>query len=42
VEAWDFNRESPIGWMRWRNEDGQLLAFPNFAEKKDLMIPGSF
>lgn len=42
VEAWDFNRESPIGWMRWRDDDGQLLAFPNFSAKTDMMIPGSF
>ncbi len=42
VEAWDFNRESPIGWVRWRDKEGKLLVFPNFAQKRDAMIPGLF
>ncbi len=42
VEAWDFNRESPIGWVRWRDSEGKLLVFPNFAQKRDAMIPGLF
>jgi hypothetical protein len=31
VEVLDFERNMPIGWIRWRDEDGNLLAFPNLS-----------
>lgn len=40
VEAWDFNRESPIGWVRWREDAGQLLVFPNFGQRQTMVVPG--
>ena len=36
VELRDLGEERPIGWMRWRNESGDLLLWPNFAEQKPL------
>jgi hypothetical protein len=36
VELRDLGEERPIGWMRWRNESGDLLVWPNFAEQKSL------
>lgn len=29
VKAIDFDNSSPIGWIRWRDDDGQLLIFCN-------------
>jgi hypothetical protein len=29
LQGLDMERNSPIGWVRWREEDGQLLLFPN-------------
>ena len=31
VEILDFNRNTPIGWIRWRDKDGRLLVFPDFT-----------
>jgi hypothetical protein len=36
VELRDLGEERPIGWMRWRNESGDILLWPNFAEQKQL------
>jgi hypothetical protein len=41
VEVVDFNRETPMGWLRWRDDNGKLLAFPNFSGKTLLpAMPG--
>ena len=29
VKVFDYNNNTPIGWMRWRDDDGQLLIFCN-------------
>jgi hypothetical protein len=29
MQGLDLERNSPIGWVRWREEDGKLLLFPN-------------
>jgi hypothetical protein len=29
MQGLDLERNSPIGWVRWREEDGRLLLFPN-------------
>lgn len=42
VEAVDFDRSTPIGWIRWRDKDGQLLVFPNLEKKRSLPIIGNF
>lgn len=34
MEVTDLGREHPIGWVRWRDDNGQLLAFPNFASQQ--------
>ncbi|MBX2859625.1 MAG: hypothetical protein KTR14_00190 [Vampirovibrio sp.] len=34
VEVLDFNRNTPIGWVRWRDANGRLLVFPNLAGGK--------
>ena len=32
VEATDFDHSSPIGWVRWRDDDGHLMVFPNLSK----------
>jgi hypothetical protein len=39
VEATDINRSRPIGWVRWRTDDGQLLVFANFSGDKQITLP---
>jgi hypothetical protein len=29
VEVLDFENNTPIGWIRWRDDDGNLMVFPN-------------
>jgi hypothetical protein len=31
VEVLDFERNTPIGWVRWRDDDGNLMVFPNIT-----------
>lgn len=31
VEVLDFERNTPIGWVRWRDDDGNLMVFPNLS-----------
>ena len=31
VEVLDFEWNMPIGWVRWRDDDGNLMAFPNIS-----------
>ncbi len=31
VEVLDFERNSPIGWVRWRDDEGNLMVFPNIS-----------
>lgn len=31
VEVLDFERNMPIGWVRWRDDDGNLMVFPNIS-----------
>lgn len=42
VEAVDFDRSTPIGWIRWRDKNGRLLLFPNLEKKRSLPILGNF
>lgn len=42
VEAVDFDRSTPIGWIRWRDKNGKLLLFPNLEKKRSLPIIGQF
>jgi hypothetical protein len=32
VEVQDFEMNTPIGWIRWRDDDGNLMAFPNLTQ----------
>jgi hypothetical protein len=36
VEMRDVAEERPIGWMRWRTEEGDLLLWPNFDKRQAL------
>jgi hypothetical protein len=31
VELRDMGAEHPIGWLRWRDEEGNLMVWPNFS-----------
>jgi hypothetical protein len=39
VEAVDFDNQRPIGWLRWRGEDGRLLMFPNYGGASVVFTP---
>ncbi|MDH4380176.1 MAG: hypothetical protein QE263_09775 [Vampirovibrionales bacterium] len=41
LEVLDFNRESPMGWVRWRDDQGQLMAFPNLAKQRNPYVMGA-
>jgi hypothetical protein len=32
VQGLDLERNTPIGWMRWREENGELLVFPQLLD----------
>lgn len=42
VEALDFQRNTPIGWVRWRDNNGNILVFPNIAQEKAPIITTAF
>ncbi len=42
VEIMDFDRTTPIGWIRWRDANGRLMVFPNLADRKSPYIMGFF
>ena len=31
VEGLDFDRTTPIGWVRWRDDQGNIMVFANFS-----------
>jgi hypothetical protein len=41
VEVVDFDRTAPIGWMRWRDEDGRLTVFTRLEHQahQAFMMP---
>lgn len=34
VEVVDFENQTPLGWVRWRDDEGRLMVFTNFSGKK--------
>jgi hypothetical protein len=38
VEALDFEHNTPIGWIRWRDDDGNLMMFPNIVGQQTPII----
>jgi hypothetical protein len=38
VEIQDFEMNSPIGWVRWRDDDGNLMIFPNLSGQTRPMM----
>lgn len=38
VEILDFENKTPIGWMRWRDDDGRLMMFTNFSGLKQPVL----
>jgi hypothetical protein len=42
VEALDFENNTPIGWIRWRDDDGNLMVFPNINQQYHPVVTGNF
>lgn len=38
VEALDFEHNTPIGWVRWRDDDGNLMVFPNVSHQRTPIV----
>ncbi|MEB3206702.1 MAG: hypothetical protein VKK59_05065 [Vampirovibrionales bacterium] len=35
----DFGQQQPMGWVRWRDDDGRLMQFVNFSAQPSVLIP---
>jgi hypothetical protein len=42
VEVLDFERNTPIGWVRWRDDDGNLMVFPNISGQHVPIVTTGF
>jgi hypothetical protein len=42
VEVLDFERNTPIGWIRWRDDDGNLMVFPNISGEHLPIVTTAF
>lgn len=42
VEVQDFSRQTPLGWLRWRDDDGRLMMFTNFTGKNQTIVTSMF
>lgn len=42
VEVLDFQRNTPIGWVRWRDDNGNLMVFPNISGKHLPIVTTAF
>lgn len=42
VEVLDFERNTPIGWVRWRDDDGKLMVFPNLSGQHLPIVTTAF
>jgi hypothetical protein len=42
VEVLDFQRNTPIGWVRWRDDNGNLMVFPNISGKHLPVVTTTF
>lgn len=42
VEVLDFERNMPIGWVRWRDDDGNLMVFPNISGQQMPIVTTSY
>lgn len=42
VEVLDFGRTMPMGWIRWRDEEGRLMVFTNFTGEFTPVVMSSF
>ncbi|WMU93304.1 hypothetical protein EMOOHJMP_00110 [Microcystis phage MaAM05] len=42
VEVLDFERNTPIGWVRWRDDDGKLMVFPNLSGQHMPIVTTAF
>lgn len=40
VEVMDLNRQRPMGWVRWRTDDGKLMVFTNLDGVQRVEVPG--
>lgn len=42
VEVLDFERNTPIGWVRWRDDDGNLMVFPNISGQRMPIVTTAY
>jgi hypothetical protein len=42
VEVRDMGGQPPMGWVRWRDDDGKLMVFTNFQNKEQVVIPAGY
>jgi len=42
VEVLDFENNTPIGWIRWRDDDGYLMVFPNINQQYHPIVTSPF
>lgn len=42
VEVLDFQRNTPIGWVRWRSDNGELMVFPNISGEHLPIVTTAF
>lgn len=42
VEVLDFERNTPIGWVRWRDDNGNLMVFPNISGQHLPIVTTAF
>jgi len=42
VEVLDFENNTPIGWVRWRDDDGNLMVFPNINQQFHPVVIGGY
>jgi hypothetical protein len=42
VEAVDIGQQRPMGWVRWRSDEGDLLVFTSFNQQSNVVIPSGY
>ena len=42
VEVLDFERNTPLGWVRWRDDDGNLMVFPNLTQQRRPIVTTAY
>lgn len=42
VEVLDFENNTPLGWVRWRDDEGNLMVFPNLSGKHAPIVTTAY